>query len=107
MKNIENCAQEFTLQVFQGQPRISRTKNSSTPEIASVRLKPTNNIKKDIPDPIRHPPKISVLLIIESPQYQFLVHPLYQGWAFGRPDPTRFFPSRIGLGPIRSSPTGL
>ena len=67
MKNIENCAQEFTLQVFQGQPRISRTKNSSTPEIASVRLKPTNNIKKDIPDPIRHPPKISVLLIIESP----------------------------------------
>ena len=32
---------------------------------------------------------------------------LDQRWAFGPPDPTQFFPSRIGLGPIRSSPTGL
>ena len=50
----------------------SPTINPSKPEIPSVVVKPTNNIKKDIPDPIRHPPKISVLLIIESPHYRGL-----------------------------------
>ena len=61
-----------------GSPVFSRSaaylenQKSKMPEIPSVVLKLTNNIKKDIPDPIRHPPKISVLLIIESPHYSEL-----------------------------------
>ena len=70
MKKYRKLRPGICAPVFSRSAAYLENQKSKKPEIPSVVLKLTNNIKKDIPDPIRHPPKISVLLIIESPQYR-------------------------------------
>ena len=65
---------KITFSFFKVSPRSRKQKILQSPKLPLGYINPPYKPKKDNFDPIRHPPKISVLLIIESPHYIYIYY---------------------------------